>query len=299
MVTGMDIGLFVPLSSFNANAGFLRTLGPAVEERGFESMWVPEHAVLFDDYQSSYPYAPDGKMPGGADAGVLEPFTALSYLAAVTDRVVLGTSICLIPQRNPVYTAKQVADLDLLTGGRVALGVGIGWLREEFDALNVPFAERGRRTDEYLQVMKSLWCDPISSFDGSLYRLPPTRMYPKPAQSPHPPILVGGESRAAMRRAARHGQGWLSFNRLPDDCPAALGDLDRELADVGRSRHDRDFTVTVCPYFQPITAASLEGYREAGVDRVMVICLGFTPDDLLTTLDGLVEDVLEPARALG
>lgn len=299
MVTGMDIGLFVPLSTFNANAGFLRALGPAVEERGFESIWLPEHAVLFDDYESSYPYAADGKMPGGADTGVLEPFTALSYLAAVTDRVILGTSICLIPQRNPVYTAKQVADLDLLTAGRVALGVGIGWLREEFEALNVPFADRGRRTDEYLQVMKSLWCEPTSSFDGDLYRLPPTRMYPKPVQTPHPPILVGGESRAAKRRAARHGQGWLSFNRLPGDCPAALEELDGELARAGRSRRDGDFSVTVCPYFQPTTPESIEGYAEVGVDRVIVVCLGFTPDDLMTTLDGLVRDVLEPARSLG
>jgi probable F420-dependent oxidoreductase len=294
----MDIGLFLPLSGFNANATFLRALGPAVEERGFESLWLPEHVVLFDQYQSSYPYSPDGKMPGGADTGVLEPLMALSYVAAVTDRVKLGTAICLIPQRNPVYTAKQVADLDLLSGGRAVLGVGIGWLREEFEALNVPFAHRGRRTDEYLQVIKSLWTEETSSFEGELYQLPACRMYPKPVQSPHPPVVVGGESRAAMRRAARHGQGWLSFNRLPEQCLPALGELDAELAEVGRSRQDPDFAVSVCPYFQPVSAGSIEEYHAAGVDRLVVLCLGFTPEDLLPTLDRLVKEVLEPARAL-
>ena len=147
----MDIGLFVPLTAFNANAAFLRALGPAAEERGFESIWLPEHVVLFDDYESSYPYAEDGKFPGGAETGIVDPLIGLTYLAAVTDRVRLGTGILLLPQRNPVYTAKHVADLDVLSGGRVDLGIGIGWLEEEFDALNVPFAQRGKRTDEYLQ----------------------------------------------------------------------------------------------------------------------------------------------------
>lgn len=294
----MDIGLFVPLSAYNSNSGFLRALGAAAEERGFESLWAPEHVVLFDEYESRYPYSPDGKFPGGGDTGLLDPLTAITYLAAVTDRLRLGTSICLVPQRNPVYTAKQVADLDVLSGGRVEFGVGIGWLKEEFDALNVPFARRGLRTDEYLQVMKSLWTEETSTFEGELYQLPPCRMYPKPVQSPHPPILVGGESDAALRRAARHGQGWFTFNRAPGEFPEVLDQLDRHLADNGRSRQDRDFTVMACPYFQPVTKESLEGYRQAGVDRVIAVCFAFTRDDLLPTLDQLVTDVLEPARSL-
>jgi probable F420-dependent oxidoreductase len=294
----MDIGLFIPLSRFNANASFLRLLGPAVEERGFESVWLPEHVVLFDRYESSYPYSQDGKAPGGGDIGLLEPLMALSYLAAVTDQVKLGTGICLIPQRNPVYTAKQVADLDLLSGGRAVLGIGIGWLREEFEALSVPFAQRGRRTDEYLQVIKSLWTEETSSFQGDLYRLPACRMYPKPLQAPHPPVVVGGETRAAMRRAARHGQGWFSFNRLPKDCLPAFEELDAELVAVERSRQDPDFSVTVCPYLQPVNAGTIEEYHAAGVDRLVVVCMSFTPDDLLPTLDQLVKDALEPARAM-
>src|SRR5919106_943054 len=130
-----DIGAFVPLGAFNANPAFLRTLGPAVEERGFESVWVPEHVVLFDDYSSRYPYAPDGKFPGTADSGLLEPLTAL-------------------------------ADIDVLSAGRVEFGAGIGWLREEFDAVGMPFGHRGARARDHLAVMKSLWGDDTSAYDG-------------------------------------------------------------------------------------------------------------------------------------
>lgn len=287
----MKIGAFVPLATPNANATFLRALGPALEERGFESVWLPEHVVLFDDYASEYPYAPDGKFPGGGDTGLLEPFTALTYLAAVTDTLRLGTGICLIPQRNPVYTAKVVADLDVISGGRVDFGVGIGWLREEFDVLEVPFERRGARADDYIAVMTSLWTDDVSSHDGDVYTLPECRFYPKPAQQPHPPIHVGGESDAAMARAARVGQGWYGFNRLPDQVPEALERLDRALAEGGRSRADDDFTVTVCPYFNPVDRAAVERYEELGVDRLVVVALAFDVDGLRTQLDTLAAEL--------
>jgi probable F420-dependent oxidoreductase len=291
----MDIGLFAPLGNGNASADILRALGREAEDRGFESIWVAEHVVLFDDYSSRYPYAADGRFPAGGDAGLLEPLTALTYLAAVTDRIRLGTGICLVPQRNPVYTAKQVVDLDCLSGGRVDFGVGVGWLREEFEALGVPFALRGARTDEYLQVMRALWTDEVSSFEGEHYTLPACRMYPKPVQQPHPPIHVGGESAAAMRRAARHGDGWYSFNRLPRELDAPLERLDAMLAEEGRSRGDLQLTVS--PYFHPVDAAAVEAYRARGVDRLVVLCLAFDVDGLRTQLDSLVTTVLEPARA--
>jgi probable F420-dependent oxidoreductase len=283
----MEIGLFTPLGNGNATAEVLRTLGREAEARGFESIWVAEHVVLFDDYESQYPYAADGRFPGGGDTGLLEPLTALTYLAAVTDRIRLGTGICLVPQRNPVYTAKQVVDLDNLSGGRVDFGIGVGWLREEFEALNTPFERRGARTDEYLQVMRSLWTDDTSSFAGELYDLPACRMYPKPVQSPHPPIHVGGESDAALRRAARFGQGWYTFNRPPADLAAPLATLDALLAAEGRSRGDDDFQLTVCPYFQPVDAAALEAYAELGVDRVVLLCLAFDADGMRAQLDAL------------
>lgn len=293
----MDVGVFVPLGNGNATSEVLRAVGRGVEERGFESIWVPEHVVLFEEYASSYPYSPDGKFPGGADTGMLEPLTALTYLAAVTDRVRLGTAICLVPQRNPVYTAKQVTDLDNLSGGRAEFGIGVGWLREEFEALNVPFEKRGLRTDEHLAVMKSLWTEETSEFHGELYDLPACSMYPKPVQTPHPPIHVGGESDAAMRRVARLGQGWFSFNRLPGDLAEPLGRLDTILGEHDRSR--ADVVITVCPYFNPVTPEMISQYAEAGVDRLVVLCLAFDVDTLNAQLDDLARDVLEPAKALG
>jgi probable F420-dependent oxidoreductase len=291
----MDVGVFVPIGNGNASSELLRALGPAVEERGFESVWVAEHVVLFDEYESQYPYAESGRFPGGPDSGLLEPLTALTYLAAVTDRVRLGTGICLVPQRNPVYTAKQVVDLDVLSGGRVDFGIGVGWLREEFEAVAASFERRGLRTDEYLQVMRSLWCDDVSSFKGETYELPPCRMYPKPVQQPHPPIHVGGESDAALRRVARFGQGWYSFNRLPDQLSVPLGRLDALLEAEGRARSD--ITLTVCPYFNPVTPAMVSAYAEAGVDRLVVLLLAFDRDTMLAMADQLVADVVEPARS--
>ncbi len=291
----MDVGVFVPLGNGNASPEILRAVGRETEERGFESIWVPEHVVLFDEYSSAYPYSADGKFPGGPDSGMLEPLQALTFLAAITDRVRLGTGICLVPQRNPVYTAKAVTDLDSLSGGRVDFGVGVGWLKEEFEAVAMPFEKRGQRTDEHLQVMKSLWCDEVSEYHGELYNLDPCRMYPKPIQTPHPPIHVGGESDAAMRRVARHAQGWFSFNRLPADLPEPLGRLDAALAEEGRTRSD--VVLSVSPYFNQTTPQLVEEYAALGVDRLIVLCLAFDVDTLRSQLDDLVTNVLEPAQS--
>jgi probable F420-dependent oxidoreductase len=290
----MDVGLFVPIGSGNATPELVRAVGREAEERGFESIWVAEHVVLFDEYDSAYPYDPSGRFPAGGDAGMVEPFTALTYLAAVTEQIRLGTGICLVPQRNPVYTAKAVTDLDALSGGRVEFGVGVGWLREEFEALGMPFDRRGRRADEYLAAMRSLWCDELSEFHGELYDLRPCRMYPKPVQRPHPPVHVGGESDAALRRVARLGQGWFSFGRLPEDLPGALERLDGALAAEGRSR--ADITLTVSPYLHPVTPESVGRYAELGVDRLVVLCLAFNVDMLRTQLDMLEAAALRPAR---
>lgn len=183
----MRIGIFVPLGNPFATPEYVRVLGRQAEALGFASIWVAEHVVLFDSYASRYPYAADGRIPAGGESGFLDPFAALSFLAAVTDRIRLGTGICLVPQRNPVYTAKDVASVDVLSNGRLDFGVGIGWLAEEFQALNVPFERRAQRTRSYLEVMRRLWCDPVSAYEDEFYRLNACRQYPKPIQQPHPP----------------------------------------------------------------------------------------------------------------
>lgn len=273
----------MPVGTLNVNPEFARALGPTLEERNFESLWVAEHVVLFDDYESTYPYDDSGRFPGAGDSGLLEPWTALSYVAATTTTLRLGTGICLVGQRNPVYTAKQVADVDVLSGGRVDFGIGIGWLREEYEAVAMPFDHRGARSDEHLEVMKQLWTEPVSSYDGRYYELPECRMYPKPVQQPHPPIHVGGESDGALRRTARLGQGWFGFNRQPDEVPEALERLDRALQAEDRMR--AEIEISVCPYFKGTDADGIKRYADLGVDRVIVVLFAFDREGLARAAD--------------
>ncbi len=292
----MDVGFFAPLGAPFATGEYLETLGPAVEERGFHSLWVAEHVVLFDEYASRYPYAADGRVPAAPENGVLEPFTTLSYLAALTKRIRLGTGICLLPQRNPVYTAKEAGNVDYVSGGRLDLGIGVGWLAEEFRAAGVPFEHRGSRCRSYVEVLRRLWCDEVSEFKDEFYELPACRMYPKPIQQPHPPIHFGGETDAALRRVADLGQGWYGFNRDPDEAVEGIGRLEKILAERGRSRSD--VQVSISPYLKPLGDGDLERYREAGVDQVIVVGFAFDRETLLPTLDALAKNSVEVAARL-
>ncbi|MGO8870608.1 MAG: TIGR03619 family F420-dependent LLM class oxidoreductase [Acidimicrobiales bacterium] len=288
----MRIDLWLPTASPFTTPEVLAVIGAESEERGIGTIWVGEHVVFFHEYESSYPYADDGKMPAAADSGLLEPINTLSFLAAQTSTVRLGTAVLLLPQRNPVYTAKEVSTLDWLSEGRVDLGIGVGWLEEEFAAVNVPWPARGRRTDEYLEVLTTLWCDETSAYEGEFYSLDPCSMFPKPVQQPHPPIHMGGESRAALARVARAGQGWHTFNRAPDQLAEPLATLGGLLAEQGRTR--ADVTVTVCPYFQPLDADRAARYAEAGADAVSALILPLGVDAVRTALDDL-QPVLDRA----
>jgi probable F420-dependent oxidoreductase len=270
-----------------ATPELLDAVAAEAEARDIATIWVGEHVVLFGDYASRYPYADDGRIPAPPGSGLLEPLVTLTYLAARTSAVRLGTAMLLLPQRNPVYVAKEVSTLDWLSGGRVDLGVGVGWLKEEFDALNVAWPQRGRRTDEYLEVLRTLWTDDTSSFEGETYVLPPCEMFPKPLQQPHPPVHIGGETPAALRRTARHGQGWHTFNRSPDELAEGLAALDDELRVVGRSRDE--LRITVCPYFKALTPEGVERYAEAGADAVAALFFAFSPDDVARAFDDLEE----------
>ena len=202
----MKFDLWMPTASPMTTAALLDAVAEGAEARGVGTIWVGEHVVLFEQYESHYPYAEDGRIPAPPGSGLLEPMVTLTYLAARTSTVRLGTAMLLLPQRNPVYTAKEVSSLDWLSGGRVDLGIGVGWLKEEFDVLNVPWERRGRRTDEYLEVLRTLWLDDTSSFHGEVYDLPPCEMYPKPVQQPPPdPHRRRDAGRAAPGGAPRAG----------------------------------------------------------------------------------------------
>lgn len=204
----------------------------AGEAAGFESAWTVEHTVIPADYQSAYPYSADGKMAGGAnDFPLPDPIVWMAFVAAATSTIKLATGILILPQHNPVITAKQIATLDQLSGGRVLLGIGVGWLEEEFRALGVEFADRGKRTDEYIRAMRCLWTEEAPSFHGDFVQFDRAYCRPQPAQG-SVPIIVGGHSRAAARRAGRIGDGFFPARGLSEELVA----IAREEAVT----HDRD-----------------------------------------------------------
>ncbi len=292
----MKLGLFVPLSAPVATPDFVRALGRDAEALGFDSLWLAEHVVLFDDHASRYPYAKDGRFPASGEAGFLDPFGALGFLAGVTSHIRLGTGICLVPQRNPVYVAKEVATADWLSGGRFDFGVGVGWLAEEFGAVAAPFAERGLRCRSYLEVCKRLWCDPVSAYHDRFYTLPACRAYPKPVQTPHPPIHFGGESDAALERVATLGQGWYGFDLDPAGFAARMHHLDARLAQHGRTR--REISVSVSPYLRPTHENDLAAYAAAGADQVILTVFARAADGLRRGLDKLAGGLLPAAHRL-
>ena len=262
--------------------------GRIAEESGFHSIWVPEHVLFFRQYASRYPYSADGRIPGNPD-GVMEPLTALTFVAACTERIRLGTGICLVPQRNPIYTAKQVADLDYLSKGRLDFGIGVGWLREEFAALGVPWERRGERTRECIAVMKTLWCDEVSSFRGEFYNLPECLQNPKPTQKPHPPLIFGGESDAALRRVAELGQGWFGYNLTPTELETHLKRLDELLADAGRTRSE--ITIHVSPRGRP-DADTRGKFEQLGVGQLIVPLFARDSDKLRRRAEAMASELL-------
>ena len=283
----MQIGVAIAFNHLTT-PDYIADAARFIEQAGFHSLWVPEHVLLFPDYASRYPYADDGRVPGNPQ-GVLDPFTALTFIAAQTRRVRLGTGICLVPQRQPVYTAKMVADLDYLSGGRVDFGVGIGWLAEEFQALGMDFHTRARRCAEYIDAMKALWADGVSSFTGETVEIQSCYFNPKPVQKPHPPIYFGGESEPALKRVATQGDGWYGYDLEPAGVRERLVLLDRMLADAGRSRADID--VVVCPNRHKITAETVAAYRDAGVEQLISPVFARSLDDLKRRAERLLTTV--------
>jgi probable F420-dependent oxidoreductase len=246
--------------------------------------------VLFREHASRYPYSADGRIPGHPTQGPLDPFTALAFLAAHTRRVRLGTGICLVPQRQPVYTAKLVADVDFLSGGRLDFGIGIGWLREEFEVLGVPWRDRAARTRDYVGVMKALWCEEVSRYEGPFYTLSACIQSPKPVQKPHPPLLFGGESDAALRRVAELGQGWFGYQVAPAELPAALQKLDKLAGERGRTR--ADVRIVIAPPPRADDAESLARYRDLGVDELVFPLVARDDADVARRLDALAARTL-------
>ena len=268
------------------------------EQAGFHSIWAPEHIVLLDQYASKYPYSPDGKFPSPTmQVEILDPFAALTFIAAQTKTIRVGTGICLVPERNPLTTAKEVATLDKLSGGRFDFGVGVGWLEEEFTALGVPWARRAARTREYLQVMKKLWTEEETSFEGEFCSFPSVRSYPKPVQKPHPPIIFGGESEPALKRVGEVGDGWFGMNVSVDEAPAKIGRIKDHARAAGRDPDALQFAISP-GLGVPLARDDIKRAQDAGVGQLIV---GLFPADRQAVKDDiarLAEQVVEPAASL-
>ena len=251
-----------------------KILGQAAEAAGFESVWTVEHIIYPEGYESTYPYDESGKMPGTGQNPIPDPLIWLSFVAAHTTDLRLATGISLLPERSPVVYAKEVATLDNMSGGRVELGIGIGWLKEEFEALGVPWERRGPRTEEYISVMRALWAEDAASFNGEFVSFDQISCNPKPARG-SVPIHIGGHSRAAAERAGRVGDGFWP----------GKGDL-AELYDIARQTaadHDRDpSTIEMTGQHPGIfggdPVAAVEELSSWGVARMMVPSMLFRKD---------------------
>ncbi len=208
----MRLGLHAIGIGQGARRDTVEAVAAAAEASGFATLWEGEHVVMVDRPASRYPYSADGQIAVAADADWLDPLVGLSFAAAATHRIQVATGVLLLPEHNPVLLAKQVASLDSLCGGRFTLGVGVGWSREEFDALGIPFARRGARATEYLGAMRALWRDDVASFEGEFVSFTNVRVNPKPVRDRHIPVFFGGNSNAALERVAMLGDGWYGFN---------------------------------------------------------------------------------------
>jgi probable F420-dependent oxidoreductase len=226
------------LTSTNTGRGATRDGAIAsarlAEELGFESLWTVEHVVVPSGYQSEYPYDDSGKMAGGAETfNLTDPLIWLAFVAAATERIKLGTGVLILPQRNPVIEAKSIATIDVLSGGRMLLGVGVGWLREEYDAIGVPFGERGRRMDDCIATMRALWTSEKASVHNDHFSFDDCISRPSPVNGTVP-IIVGGESDAAARRAGRLGDGYMPASRDLDHVAASIATMRRAAEEAGR-----------------------------------------------------------------
>jgi probable F420-dependent oxidoreductase len=292
----MEIGLNLPISNPAVTPEALREIAIAAEAKGFAELYLGEHVVLFDKPTDAYPSSDDGETFFPASAPLPDPLVTHAFVGACTSRIRLATGVMLLPQRNPVYTAKHVATLDWLSGGRFDCAIGLGWSSEEFEACATPWRERGARAEDYIAVMRTLWTDPLSEFEGRYYSLKPCRQYPKPVQRPHPPLWFGGWSEAALARTARLGDGWYGFDLAADVAAERIAQLRRMVADQGR--HSNSVKTCLGGYgTQPSSAPDLRAYRDAGVEQFVFTPTESEPARIMRQIDFLAGEFVARAAA--
>jgi len=269
-------------------------LAQGAEAAGFESLWTVEHVIYPDGYESEYPYDPSGKMAMAPEVDLPDPLVWLTWVAAVTERIHLGTGILILPQRNPVILAKELATIDHLSGGRMELGIGVGWLEEEFDALGVPFAGRGKRTDAYVTAMRALWTGEEVTLDDGYQRWDRVIGLPRPTNGTIP-IVVGGHTEAAARRAGRLGDGFFPGKGSPDQLAHLFEVMAQAATDAGRDPATIELTAGARDVLGSDPLGAVEEMAAIGVDRVIIPPLAWDPDGAQEAYGQFGESVISKA----
>ncbi len=286
----MEFGVHLPHVGPAASRDSILFVARKAEEMGFHSLWVSDHVVIPRDMKSAYP---GGRFPVPPEWPFLEPVSTLLFVAAATERIRLGTSILVITMRQPVVLAKELVTLDVLSGGRLIFGCGAGWMREEFEALNVPFEKHGPRMGEYIEVIRRCWTEDDPSFQGRYYQLGNVGFYPKPLQKPHPPIWVGGWAEGALRRVARYGDAWHAGG--PPELLAQGYARVKELArQYGRDPDRIALTVRgdAVGVGEPAQVIErLRAYQSAGASMVMLTFVAATAEAVGEMMAGFMRDV--------
>jgi probable F420-dependent oxidoreductase len=258
----MEVGWFGIGSGIVADAEGVAEMALAAEELGFESVWVGEHPVLIDPHEPPSPLPPTSEM--------LDPIPTLAYVAGRTHRIRLGTGIVILPLRNPLILAKQLASLDVLSGGRLIVGIGVGYVPGEYEAIGVPFGSRGERADEYVAAMRSVWNDEQPRYDGATVAFAGIQSYPRPLQRGGPPIHGSGMSRAARRRAVATAEGWYGFFLDLDRTAEAIVELAELEREVDRPAHLGPLEISITPPAGPVDAGTVRAYEDLGVHRLVL-----------------------------
>ena len=291
----------------------LRSVAQRAEDLGYDHVWVSDHIILPKKVDSFYPYAADGVATFRPDEPYYEPLAALNFIAGCTQRVRLGTHVLIIPYRNPVLTAKILSTLDVLSGGRVILGAGVGWMEEEFQAMGLDtYKERGAVTDEYLQLYKELWTKESPSFNGKYYQISDSGFEPKPAQKPHPPVWIGGHTGPAIRRAAKYGDGWMPIGLRPpaildpEELGGKIARLRKLTVEAGRPEDAVSLTFSTGVVFDDSAgssremmhgepeqiAADLRQYQDLGVSNFIITFQGATVPELQENMERFSREVM-------
>jgi probable F420-dependent oxidoreductase len=290
----MKLGVTAFLTEKSGNPG---AIAAAAERAGFESFWVAEHLVIPASYTTYYQRSPDGKVPEFY-AHLADPFVALAIAAQATSRIRLGTSVCLLPERNPIETAKAAATLDLYSGGRLMLGVGAGWFPEESAIMGVDFKRRWRHLRESVEAMRELWSKPEVGYEGEIIKFPPVRLFPKPAQKPCPPIFLGAHDPGpALKRVARWADGWMPGGLSPQQAAEFIPQIKRMARENGRDPERMEFSVMLGIGAQQTPSLdAFQRYAAAGIGRVIILAGETAVRDGVEVVEGLAPLIELAAR---